>query len=493
MTGSEPESSAELDRAEIIRAELLFADTPAPAFKKLEPQCRFETYEKNATIFEQDEYTGDVYVVLTGLVGAYRGNSRGQFDYLTSLPEHSWFGELSAISNAAREMTVIAETRVNLLRVPRAAFMELYGAKAAKDFRERVDKLYQERVLHLLLKSISLFRGLANQVLQKIAESVVFERVDTGTMVIQEGDEGKDFFLVRSGNLKVTRKKPDGRDELLAYLSDNSFFGEVALIRDVPRSSDVVALTSCDLVRIPVDSFQAVLKDDPKVRDLIFNRVKNLYSDDIGEGDEDNRDLGLQLLIQHEVLKGGEALVIDMTKCTHCNMCITGCIEAHDDRIPRIGKRGIDYGDLLLTSSCYSCTVPECMLACKFGAIRRSRDGQVHIDPIACTGCTLCEPACPYGTIHMQSLLKEQEAKKRPKWVEKLASFPLLHKLLEETKENEAAEEEEVVDGRNPRMKRAPKALAVKCDFCAGRAEMACIYNCPCGAIDRIDPRVLLG
>ena len=35
--------------------------------------------------------------------------------------------------------------------------------------------------------------------------------------------------------------------------------------------------------------------------------------------------------------------------------------------------------------------------------------------------------------------------------------------------------------------------MAVKCDLCSGRADMACIYNCPCGAIERIDPSVLLG
>ena len=49
-------------------------------------------------------------------------------------------------------------------------------------------------------------------------------------------------------------------------------------------------------------------------------------------------------------------------------------------------------------------------------------------------------------------------------------------------------EEKEEDDG-----KRKFNALAVKCDLCAERGDMACIYNCPCGAIDRIDPQVLLG
>ena len=80
-------------------------------------------------------------------------------------------------------------------------------------------------------------------------------------------------------------------------------------------------------------------------------------------------------------------------------------------------------------------------------------------------------------------------ARERPAWLKKLASYPLLHRFLEPDPEDAEEPAEDDADGKK---KKAPKALAVKCDFCADRAEMACIYNCPCGAIDRIDPRVLL-
>jgi Fe-S-cluster-containing hydrogenase component 2 len=188
-------------------------------------------------------------------------------------------------------------------------------------------------------------------------------------------------------------------------------------------------------------------------------------------------------------VKAGEALVIDMSKCTRCNLCVEGCVEAHEDRIPRIGKRGIQYGDLLLTSSCYNCRVPDCMLACKFGAIRRDRRGQVLIDPEACTGCSLCEPACPYGTIHMQSLVTDGalEVKASPVTAF-LARLPVLSAFVKPKapppKEQSADDTQET--GRKK------LRTAVKCDLCAGRADMACIYNCPCGAIERIDPAVLL-
>ena len=62
-----------------------------------------------------------------------------------------------------------------------------------------------------------------------------------------QGDNGDTFFVIESGEAEVYR---DG--ELLQSLSAGSFFGEIALIRDVPRTATVVARTTinaCSLNR----------------------------------------------------------------------------------------------------------------------------------------------------------------------------------------------------------------------------------------------------
>jgi len=285
-------------------------------------------------------------------------------------------------------------------------------------------------------------------------------------------------------------KGEDGREKLLAYLSDNSWFGEGALLRAAPRASSVVAITRCDLVRIPAESFQAALDRSPEFKRLVVERVAEWTQKKLGEVVAEEADSGLELMLKRDYVKAGMALVIDRSKCTHCNLCIEGCIDAHDDGIPRIGKRGINYGDLLLTSSCFNCRVPECMLSCKFGSITRGRDGQVHIDPWSCTGCRLCEPACPYGTIHIQELAAEKAPAALPRWRKWVHKIPLLSEFLED---DPADDVPAPGSGAPAGMKRTPKALAVKCDFCAERGDQACIYHCPCGAIARMDPRALLG
>jgi CRP-like cAMP-binding protein/Fe-S-cluster-containing dehydrogenase component len=476
----------------------LFGGSPADLLKKLESESEFVVYARGATIFEQGEFTADFYVVLDGAVGVYRIDKSGQFEPIAILSRHAWFGEMSALSNSPRTLTAVCESEVVALKVPRHAFEKIYRDKRAAEFRRQIDEHYRARVLQGLLKNMSLLRGLPDEMLRAIGESSLLEVAEPGAGVVKEGDPAKDFYVVRTGNLKVVTKGEDGREKLLAYLSDNSWFGEVALLKSAPRTSSVVAITRCDLVRIPAAAFQATLERSPGFKQLLIDRIAEWSAKKVGEEGAARGDSGLELMLKRDYVKAGMALVIDRSKCTHCNLCIEGCIEAHDDGIPRIGKRGINYGDLLLTSSCFNCRVPECMLSCKFGSITRARDGQVHIDAWSCTGCRLCEPACPYGTIHIEELAAAAEKPAAPpRWKRWAAKIPLLVELLSDDPLPAAPSNPSgpaAGPGAGPAgMKRTPKALAVKCDFCAERGDQACIYNCPCGAIERMDPRALLG
>jgi CRP-like cAMP-binding protein/Fe-S-cluster-containing dehydrogenase component len=437
----------------------------------------FRVQAPKSVVCREGDFTSEFFVVLSGLVDVHK-QAGESLKYLATLSQNAWFGEMSCMSSAPRAATVTAQTDVVLLVLPRHMFMAIYEKCAP--FKKTVDAAYRERALANHLSGVSLFRGVRESVLKKIADVAELVVVEKSAPIVQEGDPGDAFFLVRTGHAKVTRG-----EEIVAWLCENSFFGEVALLEDKPRTSTVTAMDRMDLVRIPKAPFLALLDEFPDVKTTVLSRVRRIYDTEFLSDEEAvARERATEIGTEHEVVKAGEALVIDMSKCTRCNMCVTGCIEAHEDRIPRIGKRGIQYGDLLLTSSCYNCKVPDCMLACKYGAIRRDRRGQVIIDPLSCVGCAQCEPACPYGTIHMQSFVEEDGLELKASPVSRfLGSLPVLGKVFARGKPTVAQAAEKAED---------PVVKAVKCDLCAGRGDMACIYNCPCGAIERIDPSVLL-
>ncbi len=462
--------------AEQLAEEPLFGDVPAPSLKKMLGESEVKTHPNGEQLCLQEDLTTEFFLILQGQVAVFDEKPGGR-EELTRVDAHDWVGEMSALSCAPRSATLEAVGPTTVLTVPQHAFRILYADKKAAPFKDRIDERYRERALANHLGKAKLFRGLPPEALDRLADVSTLAFFEENEVLFQEGDAGDDFFLVRSGQLKTTKRGPDGRPLLLAYNAENSFFGEVALVRDQPRSATVTAITRCDVVRIPRDAFRSVLKDWPAIEERIHRHLADL---DRGHGMPTQKDVGL--MVHSKLSKAGEALVINLDRCTHCNMCVEACIESHDDRTPRISKRGVSFdgGTMLLASSCYNCNMPDCMLSCRFGAILRKAQGLVVIDAQACTGCSKCEKACPYGAIQMQSLVGITQHEEGF-----LAKLPVIGRLFRRAKE-EAAE----VSGAKGRP--APKALAVKCDLCAERGDMACIYYCPYSAIERVNPQELV-
>ena len=52
-----------------------------------------------------------------------------------------------------------------------------------------------------------------------------------------------------------------------------------------------------------------------------------------------------------------------------------------------------------ISTSCRHCSEPECVLACKNGALYQDAEGRVLLDETKCVGCWMCLMACPCGAV----------------------------------------------------------------------------------------------
>jgi MFS family permease len=105
-----------------------------------------------------------------------------------------------------------------------------------------------------LLRSISIFAALPAPSLEGIARDLDALTVPQGTVVIKEGDPGDCYYAIAEGTLAVSR---DGR--FIQMVSRCDGFGEIALIRDVPRQATVTAATDASLYTLDRELFvQAV-------------------------------------------------------------------------------------------------------------------------------------------------------------------------------------------------------------------------------------------
>lgn len=101
-----------------------------------------------------------------------------------------------------------------------------------------------------LVRSMALFAPLAPSLQETLARKLVEVEVASGTVVVAEGDVSDRFFLIESGELEVTQGGVVLRSE-----STGDFFGEIGLLRDVPRTATVTATTTARLYALDRSDF----------------------------------------------------------------------------------------------------------------------------------------------------------------------------------------------------------------------------------------------
>jgi predicted MFS family arabinose efflux permease len=107
-----------------------------------------------------------------------------------------------------------------------------------------------------VLRGLAIFDGASQQSLERIAAEVGEFAVGEGSVVIRQGDEADDLFLVVDGSLRVTVG-----DREVGRLVDGEWFGEIGLLDRRPRTATVTATADTRLWRIPGSTFLSVLED----------------------------------------------------------------------------------------------------------------------------------------------------------------------------------------------------------------------------------------
>jgi CRP/FNR family cyclic AMP-dependent transcriptional regulator len=98
-----------------------------------------------------------------------------------------------------------------------------------------------------MLSKVNIFPGLQPNYLRRIAALGLEEIHPANALVFAEGAQGDKVYLILSGSIRISRNVPGMGEEALAVLRAGTYFGEMALIDDFPRSADARAHEECRL------------------------------------------------------------------------------------------------------------------------------------------------------------------------------------------------------------------------------------------------------
>jgi MFS family permease len=105
-----------------------------------------------------------------------------------------------------------------------------------------------------LIRSVELFAPLPERSIERLARSSTVVEVPAGDVVLRKGDAGDLFYVIESGRAEIMVS-----DDVSTFEEAGGSFGEIALLRDVPRQATVIATTDLVLRAIERRIFLAVV------------------------------------------------------------------------------------------------------------------------------------------------------------------------------------------------------------------------------------------
>ncbi|KAL3233472.1 hypothetical protein RNJ44_03512 [Nakaseomyces bracarensis] len=219
--------------------------------KKLVINCLEEKkVSKGTEIIKQGDEGDYFYVVESGTVEFYVNDQK-----VNTSGAGSSFGELALMYNSPRAATVLAQTDCTLWALDRLTFRKIL---LGSSFKKRL--MYDD-----LLKNMDVLKSLTTYDRAKLADALDTKIYEAGEVIIKEGDRAENFYLIEYGACDVIKENIG----VVAKLKDHDYFGEVALLNDLPRQATVTATKKTKVATLGKSGFQRLL--GPAVEVLKLN------------------------------------------------------------------------------------------------------------------------------------------------------------------------------------------------------------------------------
>ena len=229
---------------ESLADNFIFASLTREERRLLIDAMKADSVPAGTVIINQGEVGDYFYVVEDGNISfAVDGNHVG------ACTRGASFGELALLYNCPRAATCIANTDCRLWKVDQRTFRYMLANNNANQQKDVLD----------VLRKVQFLANLEEGMLIKIADALTTVSYQEGDHIINKGDVGEIFYIIKEGRVKVHDIGLGDSQYVDQVMGPGDFFGERALLTGEPRNANVTAETASVTLCLSRETFEKTL------------------------------------------------------------------------------------------------------------------------------------------------------------------------------------------------------------------------------------------
>jgi len=238
---------------QILYTHFLFKYMNNKIITNLINNFELERFGPNHILYEENSEGDKFYIIKEGTLEEKFSNSPNIKNYR----ENDTIGDLALLEKGQREGTITTKDNVTLLSLKGHLFRKIVQKINKEEQKERID----------FLSIVPIFQFIDKSQLNSIVLNMYVCSYDPGNIIFKEGDTGYSLFIIKSGEVNCESKN----GEIKRILQAKDYFGEYAVLFDIPRSLTVKAKTKISIYKISTNVLEDSLGYD--FRNIILKSI----------------------------------------------------------------------------------------------------------------------------------------------------------------------------------------------------------------------------
>ncbi|KAG0245956.1 hypothetical protein BGX31_005242 [Mortierella sp. GBA43] len=274
-------------------------------------------YHPQDHIIRRSEQSSAMFYVLRGTVKVASSDSEATYQ---EIKENNFFGDVGVLYRVPRSMDVLAKNRCAIAILSGDDLVKAMeqSPEMAKAIGYQTQERYQMYLkrrhsisvrrnmdgganmpepiqdesqsenfakcdVRSAIEKVPLFQSCSTEVVHMLSLKVEPRKYNLGESIISRGEIGREMFFIVSGVVEVLS---DDNLKVLARFHEGQFFGEIAVLLDVPRIANVRAVSEVEVFVLTKDNLEAVFQAVPGAAETITSEGHRLYKNWLHRGED---------------------------------------------------------------------------------------------------------------------------------------------------------------------------------------------------------------